>query len=91
MRVHVLGSRSRMDLTEKTQQEVITDTEHLVRQVPHEGKIYAFNEGNYEGWETGLREYMDSLKNASKWGGKPYSARRAPALHQRDINGLLVH
>ena len=51
-----------------------------MRQVPHEGKIYAFNEGNYEGWETGLREYMDSLKNASKWGGKPYSARRAPAL-----------
>ncbi len=47
-------------------------------QVPHEGKIYAFNEGNYQGWEPGLREYMDSLKDAGKWGGKPYSARRAP-------------
>lgn len=61
-----------------------------VRQVPHEGKIYAFNEGNYEGWETGLREYMDSLKNASKWGGKPYSARRAPALCQQGLPGLLA-
>ena len=48
-------------------------------QVPAEGKIYAFNEGNYQGWEPGLREYMDSLKDASKWGGKPYSARRASA------------
>jgi len=47
-------------------------------QVPHEGKIYAFNEGNYQGWEPGLREYMDSLKDAGKWGGKPYSARCAP-------------
>lgn len=48
--------------------------------MPQEGKIYAFNEGNYQGWEDGLREYMDSLKDASKWGGKPYSARcAAPA------------
>ncbi len=47
--------------------------------MPAEGKIYAFNEGNYQGWEPGLREYMDSLKDASKWGGKPYSARRASA------------
>lgn len=44
-------------------------------QVPETGKIYAFNEGNYQGWEPKLREYMDGLKDGEKWGGKPYSAR----------------
>ena len=44
-------------------------------QVPESGKIYAFNEGNYGGWEQGLQDYMMSLKDADKHGGKPYSAR----------------
>lgn len=52
-----------------------SDPFHACMQVPESGKIYAFNEGNYEGWEPKLREYIDSLKNAKKWGGKPYSAR----------------
>lgn len=80
----VLGSRSCMNLIDEMHRKRSQDLDICmpVRQVPEEGKIYAFNEGNYEGWETGLREYMDSLKNASKWGGKPYSARRVPALHQ---------
>ena len=45
------------------------------RQVPESGKIYAFNEGNYMGWEKGLQDYMMSLKDPEKHGGKPYSAR----------------
>ena len=44
-------------------------------QVPESGKIYSFNEGNYMGWEQGLQDYMMSLKDADKHGGKPYSAR----------------
>ena len=52
---------------------------HLVTtialQIPESGKIYAFNEGNYQGWTPELREYIDSLKDAEKWGGKPYSSR----------------
>lgn len=47
----------------------------MVWQVPESGKIYAFNEGNYAGWEQGLQDYMMSLKDADKHGGKPYSAR----------------
>lgn len=45
--------------------------------------IYSFNEGNYSGWSDGLRSYIDSLKDPSKWGGKPYSSRCAPrgAVH----------
>ena len=49
-------------------------------QVPDSGKIYAFNEGNYAGWEKGLQDYMMSLKDPEKHGGKPYSARHAPIL-----------
>ena len=44
-------------------------------QVPDKGMIYSFNEGNYNGWSEGLRNYVDSLKDPSKWGGKPYTSR----------------
>ena len=44
-------------------------------QVPESGKIYSFNEGNYGSWAPHLKEYIDSLKDASKWEGKPYSSR----------------
>ena len=47
-------------------------------QVPESGKIYSFNEGNYGSWAPHLQQYMDSLKVADKWDGKPYSARCGP-------------
>ena len=56
---------------------MVTNFCNCVRQVPESGKIYAFNEGNYGGWEQGLQDYMMSLKDAEKHGGKPYSARFA--------------
>jgi fructose-1,6-bisphosphatase I len=49
-------------------------------QVPEVGKIYSFNEGNYAMWDEPTRKYMDSLKDPSKWGGKPYSARYIGSL-----------
>jgi fructose-1,6-bisphosphatase I len=48
--------------------------------VPETGKIYSFNEGNYALWDEPTRKYMDSLKEPSKWGGKPYSARYIGSL-----------
>ena len=48
--------------------------------IPETGKIYSFNEGNYGGWTPQLKAYMDSLKDADKWGGKPYSARYIGSL-----------
>ena len=48
--------------------------------VPETGKIYSFNEGNYGLWDEGTRKYMDSLKEADKWDGKPYSVRAALLL-----------
>lgn len=48
--------------------------------VPEVGKIYSFNEGNYQLWDEPTKAYMDSLKDPSKWGGKPYSARYIGSL-----------
>jgi fructose-1,6-bisphosphatase I len=49
-------------------------------QVPEVGKIYSFNEGNYQMWDAETKSYMDSLKEPTKWGGKPYSARYIGSL-----------
>lgn len=48
--------------------------------IPEVGKIYSFNEGNYGLWDTPVKQYMDSLKEPSNWGGKPYSARYIGSL-----------
>lgn len=44
------------------------------------GKIYSMNEGNYAMWDEATKSYTDSLKDPSKWGGKPYSARYIGSL-----------
>jgi fructose-1,6-bisphosphatase I len=48
--------------------------------VPQNGKIYSFNEGNYDMWTPGLKKYMDSLKTGGAEKGKPYSARYIGSL-----------
>ena len=42
--------------------------------------IYAFNEGNSDLWDSGVQDYMSSLKKPANWGGKPYSARYIGSL-----------
>jgi len=49
-------------------------------QIPESGKIYSFNEGNYQLWDDETKAYMDSLKVPENWGGKPYSARYIGSL-----------
>ncbi|PSC70876.1 Fructose-1,6-chloroplastic [Micractinium conductrix] len=48
--------------------------------IPEKGKIYSFNEGNYQLWTDEQRTYIDSLKDPSLWGGKPYSSRYIGSL-----------
>ncbi|KAJ3682696.1 hypothetical protein LUZ60_012923 [Juncus effusus] len=48
-------------------------------QIPKSGKIYSFNEGNYQLWDDKLKQYMDSLKEPGS-SGKPYSARYIGSL-----------
>ncbi|KAK9158953.1 hypothetical protein Scep_005527 [Stephania cephalantha] len=48
-------------------------------QIPKSGKIYAFNEGNYQLWDDKLKKYIDDLKDPGP-SGKPYSARYIGSL-----------
>jgi fructose-1,6-bisphosphatase I len=48
-------------------------------QIPKAGKIYAFNEGNYQLWDDNLKKYIDDLKDPGP-SGKPYSARYSGSL-----------
>ncbi|KAI3443075.1 D-fructose-1 [Psidium guajava] len=48
-------------------------------QIPKAGKIYSFNEGNYQLWDDKLKKYMDDLKDPGPT-GKPYSARYIGSL-----------
>uniref|UniRef100_A0A2P2JB70 fructose-bisphosphatase n=1 Tax=Rhizophora mucronata TaxID=61149 RepID=A0A2P2JB70_RHIMU len=48
-------------------------------QLPQAGKIYAFNEGNYQLWDDKLKKYIDDLKDPGP-SGKPYSARYIGSL-----------
>ncbi|KAG2251996.1 hypothetical protein Bca52824_082132 [Brassica carinata] len=38
------------------------------------GKIYSFNEGNYQMWDENMKKYIDDLKDPGP-SGKPYSTR----------------
>ena len=48
---------------------------HTDIRIPEKGKTYSINEGNYPYWSTGVREYIDHLKQKSPEGGRPYGAR----------------
>ncbi|KAL4347036.1 hypothetical protein GQ457_17G006900 [Hibiscus cannabinus] len=42
--------------------------------IPEAGKIYSFNEGNYDLWDEKLKSYLDHLRQPGS-NGKPYSGR----------------
>ncbi|KAJ0247043.1 Fructose-1,6-bisphosphatase 1 [Hirschfeldia incana] len=48
-------------------------------EIPKAGKIYSFNEGNYQMWDGKLKKYIDDLKDPGP-SGKPYSARYIGSL-----------
>ena len=48
-------------------------------EIPKAGKIYSFNEGNYQMWDEKLKKYIDDLKDPGP-SGKPYSARYIGSL-----------
>ncbi|MCO5561663.1 hypothetical protein L7F22_015284 [Adiantum nelumboides] len=52
---------------------------HSDVKIPSKGKIYSFNEGNYQLWDDKLKKYMDDLKDPGS-SGKPYSARYIGSL-----------
>ncbi|GMH30043.1 hypothetical protein Nepgr_031886 [Nepenthes gracilis] len=52
---------------------------HKEIKIPTAGKIYAFNEGNYQLWDDKLKRYVDDLKDPGP-DNKPYSARYIGSL-----------
>lgn len=57
--------------------ELVLTQENI--QIPKSGKIYSFNEGNYQLWDDKLKKYIDDLKDPGP-SGKPYSARYIGSL-----------
>ena len=47
---------------------------------PSRGRIYSVNEGNYARWSTGMKRYVDWLKQEHRASGRPYSGRYVGSL-----------
>jgi fructose-1,6-bisphosphatase I len=57
--------------------------------IPSRGKVYAVNEGNYQKWPAGTKQYIDSLKKQDKATGRPYSGRYSGCL-VADVHRMLL-
>lgn len=57
--------------------------------IPSRGKVYAINEGNYQKWPAGTKQYIDSLKKQDKATGRPYSGRYSGCL-VADVHRILL-
>ncbi|RMD89111.1 MAG: class 1 fructose-bisphosphatase [Calditrichaeota bacterium] len=49
-------------------------------QIPKRGKIYSVNEGYYERWDEGMKNYIRYLKQLDKETNRPYSSRYIGSL-----------
>lgn len=58
-------------------------------QIPKRGRIYSINEGNYNSWSRGLKNYIKHLQ-ANKFEGKPYQARYIGSM-VADIHRTLLY
>lgn len=56
--------------------------------IPHTGRIYSFNEGNYDLFDEKLQKYLDDLRKPGP-NGKPYSGRYIGCL-VGEIHRLLL-
>lgn len=57
--------------------------------IPKTGKIYSFNEGNYDLWDENLKSYLNHLRQPGS-NGKPYSGRYIGCLVGEIHRMLLV-
>lgn len=63
---------------------------HQGIKMPARGKVYAVNEGNYQKWPAGTKQYIDSLKKKDKATGRPYSGRYSGCL-VADVHRILLN
>jgi fructose-1,6-bisphosphatase I len=59
--------------------------------MPADGRLYSFNEGNYNTYSKGLQKYCDWVKEEDKSTGRPYSCRYIASMvadvHRNLIKG----
>lgn len=59
--------------------------------IPEKSRIYSINEGNYNYWSSGLKKYINYLKEIDPSRGTPYSARyigsMAADIHRNMLYG----
>ncbi len=64
---------------------------HPNMKTPDDGRLYSFNEGNYNSFSKGLQKYCDWVKEEDKATGRPYSCRYLASmvadLHRNLIKG----
>ncbi|PWA82939.1 fructose-1,6-bisphosphatase class 1/Sedoheputulose-1,7-bisphosphatase [Artemisia annua] len=58
--------------------------------IPKSGRIYSFNEGNFDLWDTKLQNYLNHLRKPGGPAGKPYSGRYIGCL-VGEIHRLLLY
>nr|GEV44502.1 fructose-1,6-bisphosphatase, chloroplastic-like [Tanacetum cinerariifolium] len=58
--------------------------------IPKSGRIYSFNEGNFDLWDTKLQNYLNHLRNPGGPAGKPYSRRYIGCLVS-EIHRMLLY
>ncbi|KAL3531744.1 hypothetical protein ACH5RR_005265 [Cinchona calisaya] len=58
--------------------------------IPKTGKVYSFNEGNYDLWDDNLKQYLDHLRKPGPPNGKPYSGRYIGCL-VGEIHRMLLY
>ena len=62
---------------------------HESIRIPPRGNVYAVNEGNYQKWTSGMKQYIDRLKVRDKAAGRPYSTRYSGCM-VADVHRLLL-
>ncbi|MBI2280151.1 MAG: class 1 fructose-bisphosphatase [Bacteroidetes bacterium] len=64
---------------------------HPDMKMPDDGRLYSFNEGNYNSYSKGLQKYCDWVKEDDKATGRPYSCRYIASMvadvHRNLIKG----
>jgi len=64
---------------------------HPDMKMPDDGRLYSFNEGNYNTYSKGLQKYCDWVKEEDKPTGRPYSCRYIASMvadvHRNLIKG----
>jgi len=64
---------------------------HPYMKAPDDGRLYSFNEGNYNSFPKGLQKYCDWVKEEDSATGRPYSSRYVASMvvdiHRNLIKG----